>query len=125
MKVMQELQGAYFKYLSTNITTPIFNYVPEKAPYPFVKIGRIEAYPWLIIPLSYIIKLDYEIYSQNTSNIEILRIINELDDAVSKYKPKLASFKVTSVEIEDTKLDPSHNGVWYANLSLKLHIVKS
>jgi hypothetical protein len=124
MKVIQELQGAYFKHLKTKLNTPIFNYVPDEVLYPFIKIGRIDAYPWLIIPLSYIIKMDLEIYSQNTSNIEILEIVNQLDAAISNFKPSLTNFRITSVEIEDTRLDPSHNNIWTANISLKLKIVK-
>ncbi len=124
MKVIQELQNAYFKHLKEKIKTPIYNYVPDDVIYPFIKIGRIEAFPWLIIPLSYVIKVDFEIYSHNSSNLEILEIVNSLDSALSKYKPTLTTFKVTAVEIEDTRIDPSNNSIWSANISLKLKIIK-
>ncbi len=124
MKVIQELQNAYFKYLTESVKTPVYNYIPDDVIYPFIKIGRIEAFPWLIIPLSYVIKMDLEVYSYNTSNIEILSIINDIDAAVTVYKPHLQTFKVASVEIEDTKIDPSNDSIWSANISLKINIIK-
>ncbi len=124
MKVIQEIQGAYFKHLKSRLNTPLFNYVPDNVLFPFIKIGRIEAYPWLIIPISYVVKMDFEIFSHNTSNIEILEIINQLEAEISKFKPELTMFRVAAVEIEDTRIYPSKDSIWSASISLKINIVK-
>lgn len=40
-----EIQGAVFQRLSAELDTPVYDYVPESAPYPYVVIGEATEIP--------------------------------------------------------------------------------
>ena len=40
-----EIQGAVFQRLSAQLDTPVYDYVPENVPYPFVVIGEATEIP--------------------------------------------------------------------------------
>jgi hypothetical protein len=124
MKFLQELQKEYCTYLSEKMNIQVLSFIPEDTPFPFIHYGRIGYNPWLITPLSYVVDIEFEIFSENTSNIEIIDLMNRLDNSLMSYSPTLRTFKVTKKEICNVRINPSQNCVWSAILDLKLHLIR-
>jgi hypothetical protein len=87
MKTTLAIEQWLYTTLTTGLKLPVYNYPPDKESLPNIHISEVLRQPWLIKPIAEKITFSLRIFSQQTSNEEVLTISQQLKKLLSTFKP--------------------------------------
>jgi hypothetical protein len=77
-----------YQMLSTELGAKVYSFLPHRPILPYVQFTEIKTEPWLIKPPSELITIYLEIHSEQTSNVEVLRLMAAINNLLRSHKPE-------------------------------------
>jgi hypothetical protein len=119
------LQAALYTYLSANMTTPIYDAVPQKAAFPYVTIDHQEA-----INMDYLSErkdrrmVYFTIWSNYRGQKEVLNILTEMDGLLNQEYTIATALddKIAQMKVMSKRTNRDADGVTYMG-QLRLQVL--
>ena len=105
-----------YHVLSSKLGAKVYSFLPHRPILPYVLFTEIITEPWLIKPPTELITIYLEIHSEQTSNVEVLRLMAAINNILGSLKPE----STIRTDIMDTHAFHDHDR-WTAGMKLKFH----
>lgn len=122
MSYLRECEKTLISQLKQTTGVEVYVHAPDDAKMPYVHIHDFSSSKWLLIENSHKLKLNVTVYSEATSNQEVISICEKMSNTAKNIEFNNIRFSKTSVDsIEIFQLK---NGIWCGSISLKLNLIE-
>ncbi|MFI4983862.1 MAG: hypothetical protein ACHP6I_01540 [Rickettsiales bacterium] len=123
MLLIKAVQKHYYNLISGNLKVPLYNHLPESATFPLIKLSRIATDSWVLTPESKVLRISFEIYSNASSNIECLEILENLQELIFSAHNLVSDYHISQQIFEHGEIYQIDNDIWCASFTIKVYVV--
>lgn len=121
MSYLRECEKTLISQLKQNTGLEVYVHAHDDAKMPYIHIHDFSSSKWLLIENSHKLKLNVTVYSEATSNQEVISISEQIMNSLKQFKINEVSFiknSIDSIEVFQLK-----NGIWCGSISLKINLI--
>lgn len=121
MSYLRECEKALISLLKNTTGLDVYAHAPDDAKMAYIHLHDFSSIKWLLIQNSYKVKLHITVYSDATSNQEIISISEQITNSLKQFEMDGIHFikhSIDSIEVFQLK-----NGIWCGSITLKLNLI--